>query len=241
MTPILQSHVGFTPWMEDRTRRLPGVVPMAYADWLQVDEAYAAQLAYKARLLADRREAVVQMQPGARAAAQELLDVALAHAPKGIADTPIDRDAPLDTLSRLFQEDFVIVQKQGDAHILTAALLCFPASWSLAEKFGQPLTGIHDPVDEYDDGIARSVERMFSAIRVEQPLMRGNVLRYADPDLFHPHRGSDQLREQGQGGYVRSERQCMVRLPQTRAVVFSIHTYLWADASMSDAQRKALP
>lgn len=240
MEPILQSQLSFAPWMEERTRRLPGVVPMAYEDWLLVDDAYAAQLAYKAQLLRQQRDAVLRMAPDALPAAQELLDVALAHAPDGIAQAPIDRDAPLETLARLFQEDFVILQKHGDEHILTAALLCFPASWSLAEKFGKPLTAIHDPVVEYDAAIARSVERMFSAIRVEQPLMRGNVLIYGDPDLHHPKRGSDTLREAGQVGYVRSERQCMVRLAKTRAVVFSIHTSLLREESLTPEQHAAL-
>lgn len=251
MEPILQSHLPFAPWMEERTRRLPGVVPLEYADWLQVDDAYSAQLAYKAKLLAERRDAVLQMQPDCLPAAQELLDVALAHRPKGFEgdetvvrpdgmQVAIDRARPLMSLSQLFQEDFVILQEQGDVHVLTGALLCFPASWSLADKFARPLTEIHAPVDEYDEGIARSVERMFSAIRVEQPLMRGNVLMYGDPDLHHPKRGSDALRGAGQVGYIRSERQCMVRLPQTRAVVFSIHTYLLREESLTGPQREAL-
>lgn len=240
MEPILQSHLQFAPWVEERTRRLPGVVPIGYDEWLQVDDAYDAQLAYKAELLRTRRDCVLQIRAEAMPAAKELLDVAMQHAPDGIARSDIDPAAPLESLSKLFQEDFVILQKQGDVHVLTGALLCFPASWSLAEKFNKPLTAIHDPVEEYDDGIARSVERMFSAIRVEQPLMRGNVLRYGDPDLYHPKRGSDALREAGQVGFVRSERQCMVRLPQTKAVVFSIHTYLLREESLTAQQREAL-
>ncbi|PTX55763.1 uncharacterized protein DUF3445 [Litoreibacter ponti] len=240
MEPILQSALPQAPWMEERTRRLPGVVPLAYADWLQVDDAYGAQLAYKAQLLRDRRETVLQMRADALPAAQELLELALAHAPEGIADAPIDRDAPLETLSRLFQEDFVILQKQGDRHILTAALLCFPASWSLAEKFGKPLTAIHDPVPEYDAAIARSVERMFTVLRPEQPLMRMNALVYADPDLHHPQRGSDIKRAAGHRGFIRSERQCMVRLPTTGAAMFSIHTYLVREADLTPAQADSL-
>ena len=61
MSPILQSQVTFTPWMEERTRRLPGVVPLSFEDWLVVDDAYDAQLAYKARLLAERRDTVLEI------------------------------------------------------------------------------------------------------------------------------------------------------------------------------------
>nr|WP_121024851.1 DUF3445 domain-containing protein [Litoreibacter meonggei] len=251
MEPILQSRLPFAPWLDPRTRRLPGVVPLAYKDWLQVDDAYTDQLAYKAKLLAERRDRVLMVDPTCKDAARELLQVALGNLPNEFTAgesitcpdgriVSVDTDAPFVTLSKLLQEDFVILQKRGDAHILTGAILCFPASWSLAEKFNRPLTDIHDPVAEYDDGIARSVERMFSAIRVDQPLMRSNALVYADPDLHHPHRGSDALRDSGQAGYIRSERQCMVRLPQTQAVVFSIHTYLVRETDLTEEQAKGL-
>ena len=251
MKHILQSRLPFAPWMDKRTRRLPGVVPVAYEDWLQVDDAYAGQLAYKAKLLAEKRDSVLMVDPICNDAAKELLRVAVSHLPYGFEvggaitcpdgrKVALDVDAPFETLSQLFQEDFVILQKRGDTHVLTGALLCFPASWSLAEKFNKPLTAIHDPVVEYDDAIARSVERMFTAIRAEQPLMRTNALVYADPDLHHPHRGSEGLRDAGQAGYIRSERQCMVRLPETGAVVFSIHTYLVREADLTPEQAQGL-
>ncbi|SHE70521.1 Protein of unknown function [Litoreibacter ascidiaceicola] len=251
MDPILQSHLPFAPWLDPRARRLPGVMPLTYDDWLKVDDAYAAQLAYKAKLMAERRDAVLMVDPSCLEAARELLKVALGNLPHGFGAGDVitcpdgrtvvpDFKAPFETLSTLFQEDFVILQKQGDAHVLSGALLCFPASWSLAEKFNKPLTAIHDPVAEYGDSIARSVERMFTAIRAEQPLMRSNALVYADPDLHHPHRGSDKLRDAGQAGFIRSERQCMVRLPETQAVVFSIHTYLVREADLTPEQAVGL-
>ena len=70
--------------------------------------------------------------------------------------------------------------------------------------------------------------------------MRSNALVYADPDLHHPHRGSDKLRDAGQAGFIRSERQCMVRLPETQAVVFSIHTYLVREADLTPEQAVGL-
>ena len=45
----------------------------------------------------------------------------------------------LDRLAGLAQEDFCVMQAQPDgAYALTAALLCFPAHWRLAEKLGRP-------------------------------------------------------------------------------------------------------
>ena len=109
--------------------------------------------------------------------------------------------------------------------MLTAAALCFPANWRLADKIEQPLTGIHAPVEEYDADIARRVQRLFDGVRAGRPLWRFNKLRYADADLHQPRR-----RETGRDmPFIRSERQCILRLPESDAVAFTIHTYVVRD------------
>jgi dimethylamine monooxygenase subunit A len=123
---------------------------------------------------------------------------------------------------------------------LTGAVLCFPASWTLAQKIGQPMTGIHDPVPVYDADIARRVARLFDAIRPEQPLWRMNYLTYDDFVLHQPRRIGEK-RPQPQGhGFIRCERQCLLRLAVTRAVVFSIHTYVVPADSVTPDQLAAL-
>ena len=219
-------------------RPLPGVEPLKGADWLTIDDAYGAQLAEKARLLSARPADVLAMQPRAAPAAQEALQVVLGllagradfvvgagHVRRpDMVQVQIDWAAPLMTLSRLIQEDICILQKQGDAHVLTGALLCFPASWTLAEKLGRALVGIHKPVATYDPNIARRVQRLFDGVQVGRPLVRGNYLEYADPSLFHPRtEAAPRLNDHCNAAYARAERQTMVRLPQTRVVIFAIH------------------
>ena len=119
------------------------------------------------------------------------------------------------------------MEKRGPEHVLTGAVLCFPASWKLSEKVGRPLTAIHDPVDEYDAGLAARVQRLFDGVQEGRPLWRMNQLWYADPELHQPRSvTAPRAIEDGPEGaaYYRSERQCILRLPQTQAVVFSIHT-----------------
>ena len=219
--------------------RLPMVTPVAPGGWLRVDSAYSAQLAEKARLIAARRADVMAVLPGAEAACAELLDRVLAELdqmdgflvahervlrPDGyIID--IDRTDPLGTLSRFVQEDMCIHEKRGDEHVLVAALLCFPAAWTLAEKIGRPLMRIHAPVARYDADIARRVQRMFDMVGEGRAVWRANLLRYDDPALFQPHTEANP-RPVGrpESPYLRSERQTILRLPRTGAVVFSIHT-----------------
>ncbi|MFZ5964660.1 heme-dependent oxidative N-demethylase family protein [Thalassococcus sp. BH17M4-6] len=227
-------------------RPLPGVQPLGDAPWLLVDEAYAGQMAERARLLAERRAEVLQLSQAGKAAAAELLQTVLAALPEGFStagDTVrrpdggslrIDPDDPLGTLGHLVQEDLCLLEKQGEEHILTGAVLCFPASWRLAEKFMRPLTDIHAPVPDYDAGIARRVQRLFDGLQVGRPIWRFNRLWYDDPTLHQPRsRGAPRpLSDPGQAPFLRSERQCLLRLPVTRAVVFSIHTYVLAQADV---------
>ncbi|MEI6097616.1 MAG: DUF3445 domain-containing protein [Alphaproteobacteria bacterium] len=254
MTLILQSSLPFAPWMSPVTARLPGVQPVQGDDWLRVDDAYAAQMALRDALIADQRPIVVAALPEGQEAVAELYDTVLtrlaqqpgyrigaveARCPDGRM-VVLDASQPFATLGRLVQEDLCLLQKQGDEHVLTGAVLCFPASWTLAEKLGRPLMGIHRPVESYDPDIARRVQRMFDALRPEQPLWRMNALVYADPALHQPRRELDPRTERRGGQFLRAERQTLLRLPRTGAVLFAIHTYIVALSSLTEAERAGL-
>jgi hypothetical protein len=243
VTPVFQRH------LREDTRtfanNLPGTRPLDLVDWLLVDEAHADQMALRDRLLRTRRQEVVAERPAAREPSLELLDMVLAHLagrddfivgddvtrPDGVR-VPVERRDPLGTLGRLAQEDFCILLKQSTEHVLEGAVLCFPSRWLLSEKIGRPLTAIHRPVAPYDDDLARRVQRLFDGVRAGRPLWRANLLRHHVPDLFQPLAENAKVRQEpAQASYLRSERQCILRLPHTRAVVFSIHTtILGADA-----------
>lgn len=255
MTIVLQDHYPLTPEEIRLGHRLPGMRPLLEGSFILVDEAYGGQMALRRGLLETRRAEVLATQSCAQGAAAELLATVLAHlayhpgflregdrmrCPDG-QWVDLDADAPLLTLGRLLQEDLAILQKQGEAHVLTAAVLCFPASWMLSEKIGKPLIGIHTPVAEYDAAMAKRVQRLFDLIRIEQPMWRHNALFYATPELFHPRSEQDARRDTGPDQpYFRSEKQCLVRLPESGAVVFSIHTWLMAREKLTAAQMAAL-
>lgn len=243
MRNILQRSI---PYDVLNPRPLPGIQPLDLQDWLLVDEAYAEQMAERARLLSEKPEAVLQMDAQALEPALELLDMVLVQLEKGApagfsverdkgrvtrpdgAVIPLDSGEPLHTLAHLLQEDICILQKVGDEHVLTGAVLCFPASWMLSEKFMQPLTGIHVPVDSYTDDIARRVQRLFDGVRAGRPLWRFNALWYADATLHQPRSAHARRDERfaSEADYMRSEKQSILRLPESDAVVFTIHTYV---------------
>ena len=239
MDPILQRSL---PYDVGVKRPLPSVRPLQRSDWLHIDEAYERQMGERDRLLAEQRPSVVVLSDTAWPAAQELLDLVLSdlglrsdfcvqpaevQRPDGVW-VQIDRCDPMGTLGRLVQEDLCLLEKSSEEHLLTGAVLCFPASWTLADKFMRPLTVIHEPVELYDENMALRVQRMFDGINPIRPIWRYNLLNYSDPTLYQP-RSTIETRDRDEGiclQYIRSERQCVLRMPQTNAVVFSIHTYV---------------
>lgn len=236
---ILQRRI---PYDLTRPRPLPGTAPLDMAQWLHADEAYAGQMAERLRLLTEARDRVLWLDPAALEAGCELLAMVLAHLPGGFGRDGAavlcpdgrrvvpDAQDPLGSLGKILQEDLCLMVKEGAEHVLRGAVLCFPASWTLAEKAGRPLIGIHRPVAVYDETMARRVQRLFDGVRAGHPLWRYNALWYDDPTLFQPR--SEQAPRKApvsaEAPYFRSERQSILRLPVSGAVVFSIHTYVVA-------------
>jgi len=245
-----QTCLPFYPWMEPPLARLPGIIPIEPGDWLVRDEAFAGQMALSDQLIADRREEVTALV-GVEAAACEVLDLVVASLGEGyeVGAEQIVRpdgvvvarhsDHPLIVARRLVQEDLLIHGALGDEHGLLGGVLCFPASWTLTEKVGRGLMGVHGPVEIYDANLGARVQRLFDGIRPGLPVMRANYLTYAKPDLFHP-RSEAARRADHTANFMRVERQCLLKLPVCGAVIFSIHTYVVPMAAVEDHAQEAL-
>lgn len=215
---------------------LPGTRPMQAGDWLRRDACFAEQMALRDTLIAKNRDAVIAMRAPAAEAIEELLGCVCREL--GISGNqydrpdgqpiPIDTADPLATLGRLCQEDFAIMLRGDTEHWLAAGVICFPSRWTLAQKIGRPLIRIHQPVTSYDDTLARRVQRLFDGVQIDKPLVRWNRLPYVTSALFNPLPEGTAHPDLAKPPYLRMERQVMLRLPHTRAVCFSIHTYLMA-------------
>lgn len=255
MDPILQKSLPVSPWMQPHTRRMPGTQPLDPAAWLMIDDAYAAQMQLRDQLIAEKRDLVYAHLPQADEAAAELYDMVITEdlprhgfvrdgervtRPDGVVVT-LDPSLPMVTLGRLFQEDFLILHDGGEGeHVLTSAILCFPAGWTLGEKIGRAMMRIHKPVNYYTDDIGRRVQRLMDGVQPGKPVWRANYHLSRAP-LFNPQvetRAKD--RESSAMRWLRSERQCLARLPQTRAIVFAVHTFIVELDSLTPEQAEAL-
>ena len=225
-------------------RALPGVQPLEMRNWLRMDDAYGAQMALRVQLLRDIPEKVMAQTTGSEQAISEALELVLRYVVQiqgferrgALMMCPDGRavslnDAPLRVLGQLIQEDICLMQKpdgEGE-HRLSAAVLCFPAHWTLSEKIGRTLGRIHVPVDVFTEDIARRVQRLFDGVKEGRALWRFNRA-YAGPQLYQPRDEAEYKHESAENAqeYLRAERQSLVRLPKSGAVLFSIHTYVVA-------------
>ena len=247
----------YAPFMEARTARPPGLSPLDPAAWIVRDADYPAQMAERDRLLAEQPAETMAALPQAAAALDEFRAALLAHLASregwrvgaSKAQRPDGSEVPLalDTLGlagRLCQEDFLLMAPPGDAggeHRLAAGVLCFPSRWRLDEKLGRAMTRIHAPVPGYADWLAPRVNRVFAALAVERPLMRVNWLVHATDRLHLPQRESEKTPATGgTDWFLRTERQTLLRLPETRVVVFGVKTTVTPVGDLTPAQRAGL-
>lgn len=249
--PILQRRLAQAPWSDPVLARMPGLRPVE-GPWITVDDAYAAQMAERDRLIATRLPEVHAAKPWSEPLAAEVRDRILADLPPGFTrdgdrvtrpdgvTVPVD-GPPLLAAGRLVQEDLLVLQKRGAEHVLVAGLLCFPASWTLSEKIGRPLTAVHDPVDAYDGAMARRVQRLFDHVKDGRPLWRANALGYAQPDLFQPRSEAAPRPEPEAPRYLRSERQTVLRLSGRDGVLFAVHTTVVPVTALTVDQRAGCP
>ncbi|MEM7176386.1 MAG: DUF3445 domain-containing protein [Pseudomonadota bacterium] len=257
--PWIVDRALYAPFTDPRTARPPGVSPMETGAWTPVDPEYAVQMAYRGEILGRDRDLVLQVLPEAQALVRDLYDELLAYLgtregyrvgpgrvtrPDGETVT-LDRDAPFDTINRLVADDFCILVADPDhgEYRLVAGLLCFPSRWLLSEKINRPLTAIHDPVPDYDDGLARRVNRLFEAIRPGRPMVRCNWLIHPTAELHLPLGLSDKMFDPDAPvdmAYLRTERQTLTRLKRSGAVVFGIKTSICPVTALNQEESAAL-
>ncbi|MDN2580533.1 DUF3445 domain-containing protein [Aquibium sp. ELW1220] len=245
-----------TPYDGSATPFTIGLRQLDLATWLEVDRHYEAYLAQKHALVGRDRDAVFRAEPDTLAAQAEVFGLVRDHLIGGFpsifpgtrqweaALAALDRvgsedHPPLLAASLLVQEDLVLMRRGADGWRLAAASLCFPSSWSLAEKFGRPLDEIHGPVPGFGAGSrpAELIARMFDNLRPDRPVERMNWSLQTDAELHKPM--SSRQRDAraaarpvrfgetpADHAFIRVERQTLRKLPVSGDVLFTIRIFV---------------
>jgi len=213
-----------------------GLRPLEESRWLEVDQHRDEEIAAKTRLLRERYDAVVATRREGDEASAELLEVVERflsdHYPE--LDRSVDRDEhPVVAASRLVQEDLCVLVRD-DGWRLQAACVCFPSRWRLAAKIGASLDDIHLPVPQYGEQLARPTNSFFDRLTPARSFWRLNWTLLDRPELHQPSGAPLEPQAPGDDWFFRVERQTLRQLPRTRAVVFTIRTYVAPLTEMTD-------
>ena len=242
----------YMPFDKGRFRLSMGIISLNLDEWLEPDEYYYRELLEKEALLANQNNEVFQSKKGSQLAQQEVLDLIIDYMNTFHSElVRIDGDKifidgikrnfsreefaemPLNLAGRIVQEDLCLMAPGDTGYTLEAASLCFPSRWRLIDKIGKRMVDIHSPVPDYENKLARPVDRYFDKLDVNKPVWRVNWSLTDDPDLYQPIRktSTDYARSinsknAGDLIFLRCERQTLRRLPNTGWILFSIKTYV---------------
>ncbi len=232
----MSSAVEYVPLDPKGWRLAMGLRPLDLEQWLEADEHRDEELALKDQLLANSHDVVVATNPEGDEGSLELLEeiqANLATFHRALATAPISAEHPIVAASRLVQEDLCVLMRE-DAWRLRAACVCFPSRWDLATKIGTTLDDIHGPVPGYEDQLARPTTLFFDRLKPDRSFWRLNWTLLDSPDLFQPASARQAPEGELKEWYFRVERQTLRNLARTRAVVFTIRTYVTSAATLCE-------
>lgn len=203
---------------------------------LERDETTADQLRQKAGLLSELPLYYQQAMPGSEEAQQEA-----AH----LLGLP---QSTLEEMGRMVAEDLLILRASGDQELI-AGHLCFANGWCLDEKMGRPLLDIHAPVPGYAEKLGAPTRNLLERLKPGRPVGRLNWSMKPTNRLDLSSRWNDWVRfvagevtpeNAGERCYLRVERQTLTALPDSGCVLFTIHTYQQALATLTAEQRELM-
>jgi len=159
-----------------------------------------------------------------------LLGTETAFTPGDATTLPL---APLDWLGRQVQEDLCLMDGAAPGTPLVAGHLCFAGGWCLDDMRGRSFLGVHEAVPEFAARIGRSADLAMQRLKAGRPIARVNwgvvgtdALNCSPRATGSTNQWPEALTAANVGThcFVRSEWQTLARLPQTRAVLFTIRT-----------------
>lgn len=225
----------YLPFLSGAPAFTVGLSPIAPALWLTPD-GEAASLPAKRALMVQRWEEVYASLGNPAAQAAEAEAAAVISAALG------PQDQGFAAVGAAVSDDLVVLcsvpEGGGQGFAVSSALLCSPTYFSAAEALGKTLPQLHGPVpDQLGPGGAQAlgarIGRVFQGLRPGQVLERFNWTVQAGDTRFTPSGAEVRARAQAAPAsaaaellHLRVERQTIVKLPATGAVLFTIRVAL---------------
>lgn len=240
-----------------------GIRSMDWNSWIELDNEWGYFHEEKKKRLAERRDELVGTQEDVWDAAIELLMEFREFLPKryptlfkktekginnlqtgevfefhNVPRSEFKMD-PMEMAALMTQDDLAILREQDNGiYVLRGGAVMLAGFWRLRDKLNLPLSAIHTSgeVPKYEQKLQKPMDRFFTRLTVDKPVVRNNYFIQTDPDLaWSSSIGPEDQQEVGWNTapeatdintiYYRSERQSLRRLPISGCVVFTIRTY----------------
>jgi hypothetical protein len=179
----------------------------------------------KRALVAERPQEVIACVEGAEEACEEVAAGVLAS----IGANPSMEsgiDALVDSALQVADDLCILLPDENGVPRLSAAVLCSPNRWRLADKIGGTMASIHSPVARYDTDLNSPVNSVMMRLSPERPIWRANWGISNHPALFQPDTPPITPEMNAADMWFRVEWQTLRRLPLTGGILFTIRTYV---------------
>lgn len=217
---------GLLPTAVDAVRLRVGARPLDVAQWVSaVDDDWTPTIAMKRALIAERPQEVIACIEGAEEACEEVAAGVLAS----IGANPSMEsgiDALVDAALQVADDLCILLPDENGVPRLSAAVLCSPNRWRLAEKLGGTMGSIHSPVARYEEDLNSPVNSVMMRLNPERPMWRINWGISNHPALFQPDTPPVTPEMDAADMWFRVEWQTLRRLPLTGGILFTIRTYV---------------
>ena len=147
---------------------------------------------------------------------------------------------PLDVLGGIVEEDFVLFDRAEGRDVVIAASNAYTSSGRIVSCVGRDMHFAHEPVPGLNEALAQRIDRVIGHVQAGKPVVRFNWFVTPIASRLFPERSHEANVKAGEEAarvlnadhhqachmlWLRVERQTFVRLPQTGALAFGIHTY----------------
>ena len=165
-------------------------------------------------------------------------------------ETMDTRLPPLLSIALHVQEDLVILRNDPENDFpIIAGVVCFPSGWSLPDKLGRGILGVHEPVPDFNSILGAPTQNLMARLKIKRPVWRMNWGIRPTRQLDQSPRHEEFLTQQqalvtsGNAGdrcFLRVERQTLSRLSKTGNILFTIHTHQTRLCDLANPQKHRL-
>jgi hypothetical protein len=208
----------YLPFLTGPAKFVPGLTPIPLENWVKPDTEAEPWLRDKTLIMKMSRSDVVGGDLDGEAA-EELLEL-LISATGNVPNQSMP--SALEEAASLVSDDLCILSaRRPNDWRLIAGVLCAPTFWTLPERIGLDLGGLHGPVPGGDPDLANRIGRIFTGLKPDSVLERFNWTVQASDKRYTPDRPSASGKTV-EDLHLRVERQTIRKLKRSESVVFTI-------------------